>query len=110
MSYAKRQRDKHKSFVMLSRAMLDMPEWRKLSASAKLAYIYIKNGFTGRNNGGITVSYASLSGVKGLSSSGTIAKGLRELETNGWIRRANHGGLPRLPNTYELTGNYDEYL
>jgi hypothetical protein len=93
---------------MLSRAMLDMPEWRKLSASAKLAYIYIKDGYTGGNNGGIKVYYASLRGIKGLSSSGTIAKGLRELEKDGWIRRANHGGLPRLPNTYELTGKYDE--
>jgi hypothetical protein len=93
MSYAKRQRENHQSFVGLSRKMLGLPEWRKLSQSAKLAYIYLKDGYTGSNNGEIKVYNASLRGIKGLSSSGTIAKGLRELEKDGWIRRTNHGGV-----------------
>jgi len=110
MSYAKWKKGKHKSFVMLGRAMLDHPEWRKLGSSAKLAYIYLKDGYVGRNNGDIKVPYSSLRDVVGLRSSSTISAALRELEKNGWIRRTNLGGLFRLPNTYELTGTHDEYV
>jgi hypothetical protein len=110
VGYAKSKRHEHKSFVMLSRAMLDLPEWRQLGTSAKLAYIYLKDGFDGRNNGNIRLYYTSLRGVVGLSSPGTISRGLRELETKGWIQRTKLGGLYRLSNAYKLTGKYDEYI
>jgi hypothetical protein len=109
MGYAKRK-GKHRSFVMLSREMLDHPEWRKLGSAAKLAYIYLKDGYVGSNNGDIRLPYSSLRGIIGLSSHGTISGGLRELETNGWIRRTNLGGLFGRLNAYELTGKYDAYI
>ena len=33
--------------------LLRSPEWKSLSAAAKLAYIYLKSKFNGSNNGGI---------------------------------------------------------
>jgi hypothetical protein len=103
-------KERSKSFVMLPRDMLYRQEWRKLSTAAKLYYIHLKAKYTGSNNGEIVLSYSELKGIKGLSSSGTISKAIKELEKKGWIRIRTLGGMYRHSNKYELTGTYDEYL
>jgi len=40
--------------------------------------------------------------MKGGISTATIAKGIRDLEGHGFIKRIRHGGLMKQPNTYEL--------
>ncbi len=99
-------------FVALPRAWFHnrCPEWKALSGSAKLLYGYIKAGYNGSNNGEITLHYSQLCGVKGLSSSATIAKASRELEKGDWIHRAEFGGLPRKAVKYALTGKHDDCL
>ena len=108
MGVSKRRKSKYRNFVMVCRDMLDRPEWRGLSPSAKLAYLYVKGGYNGSNNGSIQVPYTTLSDVVGLRSSSTISSAIQELERRGWIRRTNLGGLFRLPTAYELTGKYDD--
>ncbi len=90
--------------------MLNGPEWMKLSAGAKLLYVYLKNRFNGANNGEIALPYSALKGVRGLSSTSTISKAHKELEREGWVTRKNLGGMFRKINKYELTGKYDGYL
>ncbi len=46
--------------------MLKSKEWKGLSASAKLFYIYLKGKYNGQNNGEIRLYYSELDGVKGL--------------------------------------------
>ena len=90
--------------------MLKSKEWKGLSASAKLFYIYLKGKYNGQNNGEIRLYYSELDGVKGLSSPSTKSKAIRELEDKEWIRRTQLGGLYRKSNDFELTGKYDAYL
>ncbi len=101
------------NFVAIPRHWLhkdQCPEWKALSASAKLLYIYLKACWNGRNNGEITLHYSQLRGVTGLSSSATVSRAFKDLESGGWIRRKDLGGLYRKSNHYELTGKYDPYL
>lgn len=107
----KKDRYKRKSFVMLGRGMLlKTPEWRSLSSSAKLVYIYLKAKYNGQNNGTIRLYYSELKGVRGASASQTISKAIQELEKKEWIKRAKQGGLYRYFNEFLLTGKYDDHL
>ncbi len=85
-------------------------EWKVLSPSAKLLYLYLKARFNGSNNGKIRLSYSALSGIKGISSSATISKAMKELEESGWINRTKIGGLYRNNNEFRLTAKFDECL
>jgi predicted transcriptional regulator len=96
---------------MLGRGMLlKSLEWKGLSAAAKLAYLYIKAKYNGANNGGISLHYSELRGIKGLCSHATISKALKELEQKEWISRTKEGGLYGYSNHYKLTGKYDDHL
>jgi hypothetical protein len=112
MSRAKRKiAFKNKSFVMLGRKMLlKDPEWKSLSISAKLAYVYLKAKFNGTNNGGIRLYYSDLKGVRGLSSPSAISRAFKELEKKEWITITKHGGLYRFFNEFKLTGRHDDHL
>jgi DNA-binding MarR family transcriptional regulator len=102
---------RNRSFVMLGRRMLlKDPDWKSLSAAAKLVYIYLKAKFNGANNGVIRLHYSELKGVRGLSSPSTISRSFKELENKGWIKRKKYGGLHRYFNEYELTGKHDDHL
>lgn len=90
--------------------MLHNDEWKNLSAAAKILYVIVKSRFNGKNNGHIQVHYSSLVGIKGLSSPSTISKAFRKLETKGWNRRTNLGGLFGRINEYLMTGKFDDYI
>lgn len=105
-----RRKTKGISFVMLGRRLLGSKEWKDLSTAAKLGYIYLKVHFNGSNNGDIQLPYRTLKGINGLSSPGTVAKALKELEGKGWVERTQLGGLRRYKNLYKLTGKYDELV
>lgn len=91
-------------FVMLDKVMLRSDEWKELATSSKIVYIYIKANYNGRNNGEISFKYSEM---KRILASATIAKGLKQLEVRGWIKRTKYGGLFRYYNLYRLTGKYD---
>jgi len=111
MSFSKRKKDLKGNFIMIGREMLfGCPEWKKLSGAAKLLYITLKGKYNGFNNGEIKLCYSELKGVRGLSSSSTIAKAFKELVDKEWIIHVGMGGLYRHPNVYELTGKYDRHI
>jgi len=91
-------------FAPIFQEVVKKKEWRSLSHSAQLIYIYIKLGYTGKNNGGITLPYSTLTDM---FSSSTIAKALRELVDKDWIEVIFHGGLFRNSSKYKLTLRYD---
>lgn len=95
---------------MLGTDMLRCVEWKQLSPGAKIAYIQIKAGHNGSNNGMITLPYSELETVKGLGSPSSVSKAIHELLKKGWIKKTHLGGLHRYRNVYELTGKYDHHI
>ncbi|MFH0931875.1 MAG: hypothetical protein V1890_08070 [Candidatus Zixiibacteriota bacterium] len=92
------------SFVMLEKDTLNRPEWRKLSPSAMITYIYIKKNYNGGNNGEIPFKYVEL---KGILAPATISRSLKELQGNEWIEKTRYGGMFRYYCLYKLTGKND---
>jgi hypothetical protein len=84
-------------------------EWKNLSSSAKILYIYIKSKYNGSNNGEIKFSYSEIKGVKGCATNRTISRAIKELESNEWICKTKIGGLYRYYNLYKLTFKYDDF-
>lgn len=91
-------------FVMLGRQMLDSDEWKELSKSEMIAYIYLKKNYNGCNNGQIPLRY---SWFKGIFAGATLSRALKGLATKGWIEKTTLGGLYRYSCEYKLTGKYD---
>ena len=113
MSQAKRRKKNRLPghFVTLGKKMLfQESEWKRLSASEKLLYIYIKAKYNGSNNGEINLYYSELKGIRGLSSPCTISKSILGLEKGGWIKRTQNGGLFRYKNEFRLTGTHDNCI
>ena len=101
---SRRQKNKHRRFVMLERQTLTSIVWKALSHTEMLAYVYIKNNFNGGNNGTIPLKYVEL---KGVMAPATLSKALKGLQSKGWIEKTQHGGLFRYYCLYKLTGIHD---
>lgn len=91
-------------FVMLERQTLVSTEWKNLSHSEMLTYIYLKKNYNGGNNGEIPLKYLEL---KEILAPATLSKALKGLENKGWIEKTRYGGLYRYYCLYKLTGKYD---
>jgi DNA-binding MarR family transcriptional regulator len=107
MGYHKNKRKKADPFVMLDIGMLHSEEWKKLTHSEMLAYVYLRSNCNGKNNGEIPLTYSKL---KGILASATLSKALKGLEAKKWIKKTTHGGLYRYYCLYKLTGNYDPLI
>jgi len=70
---------------MVFRRMLDDPEWRQLSSSAKVVWLYLRAKFNYQNLGEVSLTYSEM---EGLMSSKTFARSKEELEAKGWRSRA----------------------
>lgn len=101
--YVKRRKN-GPPFVMLERATLKSQEWRQLSHSEMIAYIYIKKNYLGYNNGEISFRYSE---IRGIMSPATLSKALKGLTSKGWIEKTKHGGMFRYYCLYKLTGKHD---
>jgi hypothetical protein len=88
---------------MVQKAMLRSPEWRALSNSERVVWIYLKADFRGHNADKLRLSYASL---KGIMAPATISKAFKGLEAKSWIEKTTYGGLHRHYCTYRLTGPF----
>ena len=109
--YKGRKKVRFYDFMMLGRDMvLHCGEWKQLSPSAKILYLYVKAKHNGINNNHICLHYSELESVRGLASPSTVCKAFKELEQKGWIKRTSLGGMYRTPNKYGLTGRYDDYI
>jgi hypothetical protein len=88
------------------------PEWAALSPRAKCLYLILKGKRNPNKNGGqVRLSYRELIklGHSGLRRPEMISIVFRELERNGWIARADDGGLFGKTSSYTLSGKWDEY-
>jgi len=109
MGYMKNKKLKRKGppFVMIYKETLRSKEWKELSSSAKVIYIYIKSKYNGSNNGELSFKYLE---YKNEFSSGTISNALKQLVKKEWLNKTKHGGMYRYYCLYELTGKHDKIL
>jgi len=89
---------------MLARVTLDSNEWKDLSHSEMIAYIYLKKNYNGGNNGNIPLKYRELNGIL---APATLSAALKGLESKGWIEKTRYGGMYRGYCLYKLTEVYD---
>lgn len=101
-------RKKHKAppFVMIRRDLLKDSEWRKLSSSAKVLYIYLRTKFNYKTFSDVTLAYSE---VKDMMSSKTTSRAFKELSKGGWIEKTKHGGLFGGVCAYRFIGPYKDF-
>jgi hypothetical protein len=91
---------------MLRIDLLKDPEWRKISSSAKIIYIYLRAKFNYKTLSEVTLTYSEM---KDVMSTRTMSEALKELVKGGWIIRANYGGLFSGSSTYKFNGKYKDF-
>jgi len=101
-----RKRRKGPPFVMIRIDLLKDPEWRKLSYSTMLLYIYLRTKFNYKTFSEVTLAYSEM---KDMMSSKTIRKAFIELMDGGWIERTKDGGLFGGVCKYKFIGPYKDF-
>jgi hypothetical protein len=96
-----KSRAKSAPFVSIPWAVLDSPNFAKLSHAAVCMLIELARRFTGKNNGDLSAT-ARAREPRGWNSNETITRALRELEHYGFIIRSRQGGRNRC-NLYALS-------
>ena len=98
---------KQSHFCALFTKTLYSDEWKALSKSEMLLYIYIKAGRNGSNHNEISLSYSAL---KEIMNRSTFARSLKGLIQKGWVEKTFQGGLMQSSSKYRLTLQYDKVL
>ncbi|MCX5748871.1 MAG: hypothetical protein NTZ10_01310 [Candidatus Saganbacteria bacterium] len=93
-------------FVMLPNDLLDDANFRRLSESTKIIYIYLKKSFNTKEPFVLKLSYISM---EDMISSKTMSKALKELIDNGFIEKIKQGGLFGGRTTYRLIGPHSSF-
>lgn len=101
-----RKKQKAPPFVMVRRDLLKAPEWRKLSSSAKIIYIYLRAKFNYQTFQEVTLAYSE---VKDMMSSKTINRAFKELQSAGFIEKTKHGGLFGGVCAYKFIGQFKDF-
>ena len=101
-------RNKHKAppFVMLRHDLLKDSEWRKLSSSAKVIYVYLRSKFNYKTFSEVTLTYSE---VKDMMSSKTIRRAFKDLMNKGFIDQTKQGGLFGGVCAYKFIGPYKDF-
>jgi len=89
-------------FVALPYAVIDSPNFQKLSANAKALLLEVARQWRPDNNGRLLLSKAHLL-PRGWKSSDMISKGKKELLQNGFIYETVMGHRPNKASWYALT-------
>ena len=103
---SKRKKQKARNFIMVFKEMLEDPEWRSLSSSAKVVWLYLRAKFNYRNLGEVSLTYSEMEGVM---SSRTFSRSKDELEEKGWIEKKKQGGLYGGVCTYAFKGRFKDF-
>jgi len=102
-------------FVLIRIRMLRSPEFRRLSLSAQMLWIYLRAQFNPYNadcfnpatgRGQVYLPYSELQNINGFRSSATISKAFKELIKNDLIEVVEKGGLYGGPSAYAFKGKY----
>lgn len=91
---------------MVRRDLLKDPEWRKLSSSAKILYIYLRSKFNYKTLSEVTLAYSE---IEDFMSSKTISRAYKELGQKGFIEKTKHGGLYGGVCAYKFVGAYKDF-
>ena len=102
---------KHKSklppFVAVRRDLLKNPEWRKLSSSAKVLYIYMRSKFNYKTLSEVSMSYSEM---KDMLAAPTLSRAFKELMTSNFIEKTKQGGLMGGVCSYKFKGEFKEFI
>jgi hypothetical protein len=85
--------------------IVDSAAWRALSWAERGVYVAIRRKLTGHNNGNVEATLGTLRHA-GVTSSASLAKGLRALMTAGLIDKTRQGGIAhgtRVCSLYRFT-------
>ena len=66
----------------------------------------MRSKFNDKNYSEITLTYNEM---KGILSTKTMSRALKELETRGWIEKTKHGGLYGGSCQYKFKGPYSKF-
>ena len=100
LSKSKGRREKG-PFLALPRAVVDSPQYARLSAYGVKLLIDLYAQYRGNNNGDLSAAY-KLMQPRGWRSKGTLHKALQELRQAGWVVVSRQGGRHRC-SLYALT-------
>lgn len=103
---AARKKYRARNFIMVFKKMLDDPEWRRLSSSAKVVWLYMRSKFNYRDLGEVSLTYSEMAD---LMSSRTFRRAKKELEKEGWIEVCKFGGLFGGKCTYTFKGKFKDF-
>jgi len=89
------------TFIALPKAIINSPEFARLSAYAVKLFINLFSQFNGQNNGDFCACWTVMR-VRGWRSKATLHRATRELLDKGFIIVARQGGRNK-PTLYALT-------
>lgn len=89
---AKKPSDPRGGHVRLYWTLIDSLAWRALSYSSQSVYIAMRRRLQSTNNGNISAALGDMKHF-GITTSATLAKALRELQTVGLIAVTRQGGI-----------------
>ena len=96
------------SFIAIPHALLEHPNYAKLSHRAARLLWDLFAQYKGNNNGDLCAAPSILKS-RGWNSNDQIYKGLAELLGGGWIEKTRQGHLPNVCSLYAVTfQNIDE--
>lgn len=92
MARGKVPADPRGGHIRLYWGLVDSVAWRALSWAEKGLYLAMRRKLSGSNNGNIDATLGTLRHA-GITSSASLAKGLRSLMTAGFIAKTRQGGV-----------------
>lgn len=90
--------------IVIYNSVLEGAEFKKLTHSEIIAYLFIRKNYVPGKDTKIFLSYKDISDIL---SSRTFSRAIKGLLDKGWIKRTQHGGLHRYYNYFEITWKYD---
>lgn len=105
MSY--KQKVRLPPFVMIRKDLLKDPNWKKLSSSAKVVWIYLRDNYDYSN--GTKETFLTYNQMKGIMGPQALSQALKDLIKGGWIEKTKQGGMFGGVCRYKFTGIYKDF-
>lgn len=100
------KKQKAQPFIMVSKKMLADPVYRKLSSSAQIIYIYMRNKLNGKYGLSIVLTYKEMNDVMGTQA---FSRATKELIEAGFIDKVEKGGLFGNANVFKFIGEHSPF-
>ena len=100
---SKKKSDPLLPFVPVQRDLLQSKEFRSLSKSAMILYIYIRSKVRSRGQFEVILTYSEMSDIL---SSQTMSNAIKQLIEQGFIVKTEQGGRYGFANKYKFVGAF----